>query len=744
MTYSWSSVVVSSAADDGQPTPLILTVTSTPFPTTTPTAASTATSTAISDQGAAPKIPTFAFSDPVNLPTAVIGGEVFILKPNQNDVGWITDDISQVTNEQNIFSQGLTPPNQLGDSFLYAGILDGKLYHAAIQFDLSEIPRGAKVKGAALRLTGLRTDQLAEDGSGQWQLKLLEPAVDHQWRDLGFEQIHNAVALVTLEPNLTPPELGRLRVNQFEFDKTSLAFLERRILEGPDDFRKVSFRLDGPSAGKDNLFAWDSGHGSASRKFAPELVLNLAPPPLETPPPYYVVVTSTPAPENVMTAAAVSLEKTAEATRYGTATPIPPYWVTPIVVTNTPTPENSATAQLQKLEATAVALTTGQPANLQTATPTPTFVIITSTPTPLDLSTAVAYSLQHTAEANQYGTPTPFPENWVTPVVVTSTPTPINQVTVEYLQAIILTTGTPTPMPPNMQTATATPPSILVEMIASPTPTATPSPTLQPIPVEFVGKIVFLTDREGATEEERYRAGLRNELPRVTPQPYIYDPATNRLERLTARWPYDTAMLRDAWSADKRYETYNQQLLWTNVRTSSGPKPITVFAIHSYDHEYNQEMVLTEFGAGDAWDPVWSPVSNQIALVSNDSGDDEIWIIDLDRNLRRLTETNEAYNAQNIGKDNFIPEVNGHPSWSPDGSQIVFWSNRTGNRQIWIMNADGSNQRLLMEANPYNDWNPVWIKYADPPPPLQRQPDWRFVKPTEAGQPNTPAEQGSK
>jgi hypothetical protein len=30
------------------------------------------------------------------------------------------------------------------------------------------------------------------------------------------------------------------------------------------------------------------------------------------------------------------------------------------------------------------------------------------------------------------------------------------------------------------------------------------------------------------------------------------------------------------------------------------------------------------------------------------------------------------------------------------------------------MNKDGSEQRLLMESNPYNDWDPVWVKYVDP------------------------------
>ena len=46
-----------------------------------------------------------------------------------------------------------------------------------------------------------------------------------------------------------------------------------------------------------------------------------------------------------MTAVANSLRMTAEAEQFGTATPLPPNWVTPVVVTAAPTPKNQATAQ---------------------------------------------------------------------------------------------------------------------------------------------------------------------------------------------------------------------------------------------------------------------------------------------------------------------------------------------------------------------------------------------------------------
>ncbi len=112
-----------------------------------------------------------------------------------------------------------------------------------------------------------------------------------------------------------------------------------------------------------------------------------------------------------------SLQMTAEATRLGTATPLPPNWVTPIAVTATPTPANPATAQVMGELATAIALTTGEPLNAVTATPTPTRMILTSTPTPtLD-----------------------------------------KQATAEHIRAIVLPTGTPTPVPGNMQTVTPLP-----------------------------------------------------------------------------------------------------------------------------------------------------------------------------------------------------------------------------------------------------------------------------------------------
>jgi Tol biopolymer transport system component len=43
----------------------------------------------------------------------------------------------------------------------------------------------------------------------------------------------------------------------------------------------------------------------------------------------------------------------------------------------------------------------------------------------------------------------------------------------------------------------------------------------------------------------------------------------------------------------------------------------------------------------------------------------------------------------------FTPPADGSPSWSPDGTKIVFYSERDGNSEIYVMQADGSHPTRL-------------------------------------------------
>ncbi|WP_346817878.1 NTTRR-F1 domain [Bacillus paramobilis] len=84
---------------------------------------------------------------------------------------------------------------------------------------------------------------------------------------------------------------------------------------------------------------------------------------------------------------------------------------------------------------------------------------------------------------------------------------------------------------------------------------------------------------------------------------------------------------------------------------------------------------------------------SKIAFTSTRDGNAEIYVMNADgSNQTRLT--------NNAASDS-------DPAWSPDGQKIAFSSTRDGNNEIYVMNADGTNQTRLTN-NVAFDLNPAW------------------------------------
>src|SRR2546430_113950 len=104
-------------------------------------------------------------------------------------------------------------------------------------------------------------------------------------------------------------------------------------------------------------------------------------------------------------------------------------------------------------------------------------------------------------------------------------------------------------------------------------------------------------------------------------------------------------------------------------------------------------QLLTDHLAQDDW-PSWSPDGTKIAFATNRDGNDEIYVMNAD-----------GTNAVNVTKSAFADDG---PAWSPDGTKIAFYSDRDGSDvAIYVMNANGSGVvKLTSSAVP--DELPAW------------------------------------
>ena len=169
---------------------------------------------------------------------------------------------------------------------------------------------------------------------------------------------------------------------------------------------------------------------------------------------------------------------------------------------------------------------------------------------------------------------------------------------------------------------------------------------------------------------------------------------------------------------DQRYPTWSPDGKRIAFSDFSLGKPY-IFVMNADGSEVSQ---ITGDDTEDRrdYEPAWSPVNDKIAFFSSrdvEGGDYDVWIINADgTGLTRLTSD---------AADDFFY------SWTPDGSRILFCSNRNGNSDIWIMDADGSDQSPLLDFD-VELWHPVLSKdsvYLFFEAPVSLQPEEKNLEP---------------
>ncbi|OLE55815.1 MAG: hypothetical protein AUG51_01360 [Acidobacteria bacterium 13_1_20CM_3_53_8] len=263
----------------------------------------------------------------------------------------------------------------------------------------------------------------------------------------------------------------------------------------------------------------------------------------------------------------------------------------------------------------------------------------------------------------------------------------------------------------------------------------------------FNGKIAFETDRDG--NKEIY---LMN--PDGTGQVNI---SNNLADDADPHWSPDGTKIAFDSTRDGNFEIYvmnangtNQTRLTFNPALDGFPSwspdgtQIAFqstrdgnFEIYVMNADGTNQMRLTNNSASDFF-PEWSPDGTKITFQSDRDGNDEIYVMNADviNTQTRLTNNTALDQAPFFSPDGtkivfqslgsvgtnqiFVMKADGtnpvpltstgnnfSPAFSPDGTRITFMSQRDGNDEIYVMDANGANQTRLTN-NTALDTVPNW------------------------------------
>ena len=101
----------------------------------------------------------------------------------------------------------------------------------------------------------------------------------------------------------------------------------------------------------------------------------------------------------------------------------------------------------------------------------------------------------------------------------------------------------------------------------------------------------------------------------------------------------------------------------------------------------------------------WSPDSKRLAFISEREGNPDIYVMERDAEDELCPSTKDS--RKDVLRLTETDESESDISWSPDSRNILFVSERDGNKEIYVMESSG-NKQIRLTFNEKADYSPVW------------------------------------
>ncbi|WKZ37811.1 MAG: protein kinase [Anaerolineales bacterium] len=239
---------------------------------------------------------------------------------------------------------------------------------------------------------------------------------------------------------------------------------------------------------------------------------------------------------------------------------------------------------------------------------------------------------------------------------------------------------TPSPIPTQTLPPTFTATAVL--------PTATIAPTNTMIPVDTPTSVVNIASFIGGGSGEIAFASTRSGAPQI----YLLDIASENVVQIT---DIPDGACQPAWSPDGRKLAF--------ISPCRGMQDVYNNASLYIVNADGTDMISLASSPGGNFDPAWSPDGEAIAFTSLRTGQMEIFTVSVN-DISAVTQITRS--AQLIDSR--------MPAWSQDGSQFVYVVKRVGVYQIWMMNADGTEQiQIVRSGTAFTNYSPAWSPTGD-------------------------------